>query len=372
MRFVATADWQLGMTAHYLGDEARPRFAQARIDAIRTIGRVAAERDAELVLVCGDVFESNQLDRAVVARTFDALREVTVPVWLLPGNHDPLDAASIYRSREFLDGCPAHVHVLDAPGVHVAAEGVEIVAAPWFGKAPLSDLVADALADVEPAPAGVVRVVAGHGTVLGIDRNDPAGISEDALSAAIAAGTVQFAVLGDRHSTTEVAPRIWYPGAPEVTSRREDDPGNVLVVDVDHDDVTVESVHVGTWSYSHHQAELTSEADVDALERWLAELPAKDRTAVWLSLTGALSIGEKSRLDTVLDAARDLFALVDLWERHSDLVVTPADGEFGDLGLTGFARAAVDDLTLRLEGDDPQAARDALGLLYRFSRGGAA
>ena len=64
--------------------------------------------------------------------------------------------------------------------------------------------------------------------------------------------------------------------------------------------------------------------------------------------------------------------MVDLWERHSDLVVTPADGEFGDLGLTGFARAAVDDLTMRLDGEEAQAARDALGLLFRFSRGGAA
>jgi DNA repair exonuclease SbcCD nuclease subunit len=371
MRFVATADWQLGMTAHYLADEARPRFAQARIDAIRSIGRVAREHDAELVLVCGDVFESNQLDRVVVARAFEALREISVPVWLLPGNHDPLDAASIYRSREFVDGCPDHVHVLDTPGVHVVADGVEIVAAPWFSKAPLSDLVADALTGLEPAD-GIVRVVAGHGTVLGIDRDNPAGISDDVLGAAIAAGTAQFAVLGDRHSTTEVADRIWYPGAPEVTSRREHDPGNVLVVDVDHDHVSVESVHVGTWTYRHHQAELSSEVDVDDLERWLADLPGKERTAVWLSLTGALTIGEKARLDTILDTSRDLFALVDLWERHSDLVVTPAEGEFGDLGLTGFARDAVDELTARLEGDDPRAARDALGLLYRFSHGGAA
>ncbi|MET0767659.1 MAG: DNA repair exonuclease, partial [Aeromicrobium sp.] len=211
-----------------------------------------------------------------------------------------------------------------------------------------------------------------HGTVLGIDRTDPAGISEQALAAAIDAGKAQFAVLGDRHSTTEVGPRIWYPGAPEVTSRREDDPGNVLVVDVDHAHVSVQSVRVGTWTYQHHAAELTSEADVDQLERWLDELPAKERTAVWLSLTGALTIGEKARLDTILDVSRDLFALVDLWERHSDLVVPPAAGECGDLGLAGFARDAVDDLTLRLEGDDAQAARDALGLLYRFSRGGAA
>lgn len=371
MRFVATADWQLGMTAHYLGDEARPRFAQARIDAIRSIGRVAAERDAELVVVAGDVFESNQLDRAVVARAFDALRDISVPVWLLPGNHDPLDAASIYRSREFVEGCPENVHVLDRPGIHVVREGVEILAAPWFSKAPVSDLVADVLADAEPTE-GVVRIVVGHGTVLDIDRHNPARISTADLAAAMAAGSAQFAVLGDRHSTTQVTDRIWYPGAPEVTSRREDDPGNVLVVDVDADHVTVDSVRVGTWTYVHHEAELTSEADVDELESWLADRPSKDRTAVWLSLTGALTIGEKARLDTILDATRDLFALVDLWERQSDLVVTPAQGEFGDLGLSGFARDAVDELTAQLDGDDSQAARDALSLLYRFSRGGAA
>ena len=257
MRFVATADWQLGMTAHYLTDEARPRFAQARIDAIRSIGRVAADRGAAFVLVCGDVFESNQLDRSVVARAFDALREVTVPVWLLPGNHDPLDAASIYRSREFVDGCPDHVHVLDTAGIHAVADGVEIVAAPWFSKAPLADLVAAALADVDPT-SDVIRIVAGHGTTLGIDRTNPAGISEPDLSAAITAGKARVAILGDRHSTTKVTECIWYPGAPEVTSRREHDPGNVLVVNIEPAGVSVEVVPVGSWQFEWHEAELNS------------------------------------------------------------------------------------------------------------------
>ncbi|MGO1906567.1 MAG: metallophosphoesterase family protein, partial [Brevibacterium aurantiacum] len=63
MRFVATGDWQLGMTAHYLSAEARPRFHRARLDAVKRIGEIAAEQSCEFVIVCGDVFESNQLDR---------------------------------------------------------------------------------------------------------------------------------------------------------------------------------------------------------------------------------------------------------------------------------------------------------------------
>jgi DNA repair exonuclease SbcCD nuclease subunit len=370
MRFVASADWQIGMTAHFLEAEARPRFAQARLDAVRALGRVAAERDAAFVLVCGDVFESNQLDRQVVARAFDALADVPVPVWLLPGNHDPLDAASIYRSPEFLAGCPEHVHVLDAPGVHVVADGVEVVAAPWSSKRPSSDLVADALDGLEPPAPGVVRVVAGHGSVVGFDRTNPSTISEPGLTAALDAGLAHVVVLGDRHSTTRVTDRVWYPGAPEVTSRLEDDPGNVLVVDVEPDGaLAVEPVRVGAWRFVAHDARLDSLADLDDLERWLRAQPAKERTAVWLSLTGTLSVGQKARLDDLLDDVGSLYALLDLWQRHTDLAVLPADGDMDELGLTGFARETVDELVARAD-DDP-AARDALSLLYRLASAGA-
>src|SRR5690625_3361371 len=178
MRFIATADWQLGMTAHYLDDEARPRFHQARFDAVRAIGELAREEEAAFVVVAGDVFESNQLNRAVVSRALAALSDYPVPVVLLPGNHDPLDAASIYDDPAFAERVPAHVHVLREPGVYELMPGVEIVGAPWLSKRPLEDLVAGACADLTAPAPGVVRVVLGHGAVstLNPDRDDAATI----------------------------------------------------------------------------------------------------------------------------------------------------------------------------------------------------
>lgn len=222
MRFVATADWQLGMTAHYLGDEARPRFQQARLDAVRRIGEVAANRGARFVVVGGDVFETNQLDRAIVARTMEVLRSFTVPVVLLPGNHDPLDAASIYDSPQFTRLVPDHVHVLRDSTLFSPTPGVEVVGAPWFSKRPLEDLVARACVGLEPTPEGIVRVVVGHGAVstLNPDAVSPSTIDVAALEATLAKGVAHFVVLGDRHSTTKVGERIWYPGTPEVTARR--------------------------------------------------------------------------------------------------------------------------------------------------------
>lgn len=371
MRFIATADWQLGMTAHFLDDDARPRFHQARLDAARRIANLAEETGAAFVVVCGDVFESNQLDRSVVARSIEVFRAFTVPLVLLPGNHDPLDAASIYASPAYLSRVPEHVYVLRDNEPFEVVPGVEIVGAPWCSKRPVGDLVAGATAPLEPAPAGTVRVIAGHGAVstLNPDRDSLTTISTEALQRVLSDGRAHVAVLGDRHSTTEVAPGIWYPGAPEVTARREEDSGNVLLIDVDDAGVRVEKVRTGRWTFMTVKEELNSREDVEALGDRLRAIPDKERTAVWLAFVGTLSTGAYARLEQILDEAGDLFARIDHWQRHTDLAILPDDQDFAQLGLSGFAEGAVTDLTGLAEddGEQSEAAQDALSLLFRLS-----
>ena len=79
---------------------------------MRAIGRVAREGGFAFVVVAGDVFESNQVDRKTVSRALEALATIPVPIYLLPGNHDALDAASVYRSPTFVQRKPEHVHVI--------------------------------------------------------------------------------------------------------------------------------------------------------------------------------------------------------------------------------------------------------------------
>ena len=66
-----------------------------------------------------------------------------------------------------------------------------------------------------------------------------------------------------------------------------------------------------------------------------------------------------------------LFAGVDNWERHTELVVMPADEEFDNLGIGGFAADAVDDLKEKAcsDGPDAETARGALALLLRLWKG---
>jgi len=372
VRFVHSADWQLGMTRHFLDADAQPRYTSARVDALRRIAEVAREADAEFVVVCGDVFESNTVGPRTLARTLEALAAFDVPVYLLPGNHDPLDASSVLASPA-VRSAPGVV-VLDTPGVHEVRPGVELVAAPWTSKRPLGDLVAAATEGL--VADGTVRIVVGHGAVdeLSPDRDDPARIALAPLEDAVAAGRLHYVALGDRHSTTQVGSSgaVWYSGTQEVTDRIERDPGNVLVVEVsDASPPKVEPVRVGTWAFPVVSAELDSAADVAALAERLAALPAKDRTVLTLTLSGSLSLREKASLDDLLAAQGHLLAGVQQWDRHTDLAVYADADELTDLGVGGFADGAVAELAAAAAGEGPSAetARDALSLLFRLAGG---
>ncbi len=383
MRFLHTADWQLGMTRHFLAGDAQPRYSAARRDAVAGLGALAAEVGAEFVVVAGDVFEHNQLAPQVISQSLEAMRAIGIPVYLLPGNHDPLDASSVYTSALFTAECPDNVVVLDQAGIHQVQPGLEIVAAPWRSKAPTTDLVAEALEDL--APAAVTRVLVAHGGVdiLDPDRDKPSLIRLAELDDALARGAVHYAAVGDKHSLTQVGSsgRVWYSGSPEVTTFDdvESTPGHVPVVDSDESDsrraVTVTPRHVGHWRFITLRRQVDTSRDIADLDMNLDLMTAKDRTVVRLALTGSLTVTDRAALDACQDKYARLFAWLGLWERHTDLAVIPADGEFTGLGIGGFAAAAVEELvTTARDGDTDSAvdAQAALALLLRLTDRGAA
>lgn len=387
MRFLHTADWQLGMTRHFLAGDAQPRYSAARRDAVAGLGALAAEVGAEFVVVAGDVFEHNQLAPQVIGQSLEAMRAIGIPVYLLPGNHDPLDASSVYTGALFTAECPDNVVVLDRAGVHRVRPGLEIVAAPWRSKAPTTDLVAEVLAGLsEGMPADrVTRVLVAHGGVdlLDPDRDKPSVVRLAGVDAVLARGAIHYVALGDKHSVTQVggSGRVWYSGSPEVTNFDdiEANPGHVLVVDIDEAHpqrpVTVDARRIGRWRFVTLHRQVDTNRDIADLDLNLDQMTDKDRTVVRLALTGSLTVTDRAALDACLDKYARLFAWLGLWERHTDLAVIPADGEFTDLGIGGFAAAAVDELVATARAGDAESAADAQGalaLLLRLADRGAA
>lgn len=377
MRFVHTSDWQLGMTRHFLAGEAQARYTAARIDAIRAIGELARADAADMVVVAGDVFDSNLVSPATVQRALDAMASIGVPVYLLAGNHDALDAVSIYTSAVWRRHCPPNVHVLEQ-GLNVTECGAQIVAAPLRSNDPRADLLGREL-DELTEPATVPRIAVGHGIV---DVLDPSGANAaamrlDRIERAISEGRVHYVALGDKHTRLAVGTtgRVHYSGASEVTSFREELPGDVLLVDVTADGgigrVEVEPRHVGTWAFREVEQRLLGEADVEALDRTLTGLDPKDRTVVRTKLVGTLTLRERALLDEVLELHGHAFAALFAWQRHEDIAVTMSGDDIENMHVSGFVESAARELAeaAASPADDSAAARDALSLLFRLAGG---
>jgi DNA repair exonuclease SbcCD nuclease subunit len=376
VRILHTADWQLGMTRHFLDPDGQARFSGARIDAIRRLGEVARREGCDAIVVAGDVFETNQVSRRVVVRALEAMADTGLPVLLLPGNHDPLDPTSVYRSPTFITQRPDNVVVLDGVAAHPIVPGVEIIGAPWRSKRPVSDLCADAVSGL--VADGTVRVLVGHGavdTMAPEERDDPSWVHVEPLVAALDDGRLHYVALGDRHSFTAVEPRgrIVYSGAPEPTAFDEVDPGNVVVVEVTRSGVDVRPVAIAAWRFVTIEAQLDDDTDLDELCSRLDLVESKDTTIVRVGLRGSVSLDVDARLETALAERREVFAALEVWSAGTDLARVPDIDSLDDLGLKGASRAAAADLQAAhvAGGADAQVALDALALLHRLARSAA-
>jgi DNA repair exonuclease SbcCD nuclease subunit len=375
--FIHSSDWQLGMTRHFLDPtDAGPRFVQDRIDAIERLGRLAVAQDARCIVVAGDVFESNQLSDQVVARAVHAMAGLPVPVILLPGNHDPLDAASLYDVPAVREAADRIIVVRDAEPFRVPGlDGVEFVGAPWFSKRPATDLCAGMLAGLTPVETGF-RIGLAHGQTRdqAPDPDGPGLIDLAVAEAAITDRRIDYLALGDRHSTTEkgTTGAVWFSGAPVATDFDEQASGNALVVTLVEGGRQEVTVHpIGEWVFDERHFSVNDATDLQQITDWFATHASPARTVAYLSMSGTINLATQAQLDELLDDAAARYASLRIHERHHDLVVAPDAFDHDCLALSGYARDAWETLLEGAAGTG-EAARvdqDALALFYRLAGG---
>lgn len=387
--FIHSSDLQIGMTRKFLSPEAQARFDESRERSIDALGNLARDRGAEFIVIAGDVFEHNSLEERTLGRALEALRRLPVPVFLLPGNHDPLVADSIFSRTEDIE----NVTVLSSSEPIEAVDGVDIVGAPLLTKYPSDDLCAQAVRALEPS--GRVRILVGHGQVEGFGTDDDeALIHLDPLEDALSRGVIDYVALGDSHSTASLGSsgKVWFSGAPETTDYAErsgtsgpagssgfsgavaggeSDSGNALVVTVTKDggasEVSVDKVRTGIWTFDALGWEVTDADDVAEVIDQLRAYPDKDRTVIKYALTGTLGLEATRTLARELAALEPVFAALYERDRLMDLHLEPGEEELDNLPLTGYASQAMHQLVGEAAQGDP-TARDAVNLLFRFSQ----
>lgn len=370
--FVHTSDLQLGMTRWFLGADNQPLFDESRRHAIARLGQLATENDASFIVVAGDVFEHNSLSDRVLLRALESFSALPVPVYLLPGNHDPLVADSIFRRTEGIAG----VRVVSSSEPIEVAPGVELVGAPWRTKFPTGDLVYSMLAPLEATDN--IRIGLAHGqTESRSNELVPGLIDLDYVESALDDRRLDYLALGDTHSTMSLGRtgKVWFSGTPETTDFVEDDgggesnSGNALVVTIDKtaetSSVTAVSHPVGKWTFAAIKAELYDRTDIDQFFTRLDGYPDKARTVIKYALQGTLSLSDTQVLTEGLATRAPVFAALYERTRLMDLHLEPGEEEIEALTLGGVAAGALHELMGDTEDD---VARDAVNLMFRLSQ----
>jgi DNA repair protein SbcD/Mre11 len=259
LRLLHTADVHLGARHADLGEGAAAQ-RERQYAAFRATVELAIAEKVDLVLIAGDLFDSNvQPKRSVerVAADLGRLRTAKIRTVVLPGTHDVYDRASIYRAYDLkaLAGCGVNedwVTVLtpDRPFVHLPACDVVVVGVVHGTKRAPRDALATVLAALPEDVAATWRIGMVHGAVAIPGRTD--GDEVVVTADEIAASGLAYLALGHWHSSQQATAgtTTWaYSGAPEPVAVDQDKAGNVLLVTLDDSKgtplVTVEERRVG-------------------------------------------------------------------------------------------------------------------------------
>lgn len=356
MRFLHTADWQIGMKAGSAG-AAAPAVRQARLEASGRVVEIAAD----FLLVAGDTFEDNAVDRALVQQTGEILARFRGPVYLLPGNHDPLQPGSVWDHPVWAQF--PNLHVIRETAA-IAVPGGTLLASPLRETHSRRDPTAPLAA--LPRPEG--RVVAmSHGTVEGVDPNtEHHPLPRDAWQRVRA----DYLALGHWHSTSlyadaNGATRMAYCGTHETTKFGERDSGNALLVTLADGPPTIETIRTGVLNWLSLEREVRAPGDLGVLRNEIAELPA--RALVKLELRGLLHAAEASLLRQIEEmSGRFLSFTLDA----SGLRPAASDG-WEELLPAGAVRHAARTLRERAADGDAVAAEALLELQALAAQVGA-
>ena len=334
MRFLHTADWQIGMRAAHVGD-AGARVREERLKAAERVVRRAREAGAEFILLVGDTFEHNGVERVLVQRVGDILNGYGGHAYIIPGNHDPCGPGSVWEHPVWTES--GRLHVLREPGM-VPVEGGELFACP----AAQPHSRRDPTAWIPAETAGHIRIGMAHGTVEGIELDDPVSpIPRDAS----ARHGLDYLALGHWHSYTGYAEsgavRMAYSGTHEPTKFGERDSGNALIVEIAAAGAppAVEALKTGGLEWATIAKELRAPGDVAELRAAVEAIGQPGATLLQIALSGLLfaqDASELARLRELVTARPFVFARIDSAALHP----APTDDGWLERLPEGVVRAA--------------------------------
>jgi DNA repair exonuclease SbcCD nuclease subunit len=293
MKFIHSADWQLGARFAQFGAKSEA-LRQARLATLKAGLKAALERGVDAFLIAGDLFEDNQIDDSVIRAALDLFREFSgVPIFILPGNHDPHTGPDSIWSRRLFAELPKHITIFREPRVVEHAGGF-LIASPLQQKVSTIDPSLKVAELAKTVPENAIKIGITHGALAIPGKHQPHDFPV-ALDAATRAG-VDYLAVGHWHNWQVYDHgRLVMPGTPEPDSFEQSECGCVAVVRIEGHTVppTIEKLPVATLLWQCFEFDLfNAEGSKARLKQHLLEGAARaSKVILRVTLKGTASPG---------------------------------------------------------------------------------
>lgn len=320
LKLIHAADFHLDSPFSGLSPEHAARRRQEQRDLLTRLVQLARTRQADLVLLAGDLFDSAQTYRETIQEMIRTLSELSCPVVIAPGNHDFYGPQSPYAGQAW----PENVHIFTSdavqaipfPELNCTVYGRAFVM-PQQSTSPLSSLQ-----------------VSGPGLAIGVFHGDVSGGMYGPMEPdEIAASGLHYLALGHVHQCSglqQTGKTFWaYPGCPEGRGFDELGDKGVLAVELDEQSCRAEFVPLGLRRYQSLSVDVTEAEDPTGIVSEALAGMQEDICRVFLTGERGTQPLDLRRMErvlaplcyglTLLDSTR---MSGDLWERAEEDTLT--------------------------------------------------
>ena len=273
VRLLHTADVHLGHKFLVLADKGAAQREQIKDSFKKLISRAIAEH-VDIVLIAGDLFDSNQQSQTnvdFVIEQFHTLAANNIPACLIPGTHDCFDSISIYKKVDFQASCPG-LTIFTSEGWNYREFphlGLTVYGKPNFSnRSPGSPLEG-----LRRLTDSRYHVAMAHGSLNipgKVDVDDYVFTVEE-----IQHSQMDYIALGHWHSPYPCSDKgvvAWYSGAPEFIEVDQKQSGSILVVTIlESGEVKVEPRQTGIRCFNKLDIDLTDMESRGQLKNKIAE-----------------------------------------------------------------------------------------------------
>ena len=390
MRFVHTADWQIGKPFLQIKDEQkRFKLRQERLNVIGRIKEVAKAEKAQFILIAGDLFDSPTPSASLVTEVLELIGAMEIPVLVIPGNHDYGALGTVWHSSNF-----QKYHTKMAPNLLLLLDKqpTEIDQAIIFpcpllrNKENFDPTLWLRTYDWSTLSLNKPRIVLAHGGVhefggrdYNLDNEAEIATSNVINLGALPLSDIDYIALGDWHNLKKINNKAWYSGTPEADrfdQGENNQRSQVLLVDsLRGEEPKVTPIPTGGIRWHNIKFRFNGDIDIERFERLIDDLTLGriSRDLVRVEISGSLSLSGHDRYESLkVDIENKLLRLRIKGECNQ----IPANGDFENLTrsvqnplISHVASSLQERLSIEESENFEQASitRLAISELYRFA-----